>query len=129
MRQQLDGLVKTTTWKRTGESFEFAHFTDRQIAHAIQTLDKRPRQPTFEGRVQAVARVRAKRGNLKTVLGYVSKPDLAEELWPVLEKKLTAAQRLGTQRRIPIVRVLEEALRIAQEWPRRGTVLSLAEPP
>jgi hypothetical protein len=127
MRGQFDGLVRTTTWRRTGESFEFAHFTDRQIGQAIQVVDSRARQPTLDEWVRAVERVRADRGNLKAILGDVGKPELADELWPVLEKRLSEAQRRGTERRIPIVRVLDEALRIAHEWPRRGIVLSLAE--
>jgi hypothetical protein len=127
MRRQLDGLVRTATWKRTGESFEFAHFTDRQIARAIQVLDPRPRRPALERWVQAVAGVRANRGNLKSILGHVRKPELADELWPVLEKRIREAQSRGTERRIPIVRVLDQALRLAHEWPRRGIVLSLVD--
>lgn len=35
LRTQIDPLVTVTTWNRRGDSFEFAHFTDRQIARAI----------------------------------------------------------------------------------------------
>ena len=35
IREQLDSLVELTTWNQREESFEFAHFTDRQIATAL----------------------------------------------------------------------------------------------
>jgi uncharacterized membrane protein YheB (UPF0754 family) len=127
MRGQLDGLVHTDTWKRTGVSFEFAHFTDRQLAQAIHRLDRRSNRPTLEALIQAIASVRAARGNLKSAMGGVSKPDLADELWPVLERRLRESQRRATERRIPIVRVLDHAIRLAHEYPRRGLVLSLDE--
>jgi hypothetical protein len=125
MRGQLDGLVRTTTWRRTGESFEFAHFTDRQIAQAIARLDRRRSQQTLDQRIQAVGRVRAARGNLKGVLDHVRKPDLADELWPVLEKTHQRSSVPRSRAQDPIVRVLDRAIELAHEWPRRGIVLSL----
>jgi hypothetical protein len=74
-----------------------------------------------------VGGVRAARGNLKSVLGDVWKPDLADELWPVLEKRINEARLHGTERWIPMVRVLDRALELAHEYPRRGIVLSLDE--
>jgi hypothetical protein len=38
-REAIDSLIHVDVWKRSGLSFEFAHFTDRQIADAIWKLD------------------------------------------------------------------------------------------
>lgn len=45
------------------------------------------------GIIEAIARVRASGGNLKTVMGRRSKPDPADELWAVLEKRIRESQR------------------------------------
>jgi hypothetical protein len=45
VREQMDQLVAIRTWNRKGESFEFAHFTDRELARAIDNLDQRPQKP------------------------------------------------------------------------------------
>ena len=93
VREQLRPLVNVVTWRRSGESFEFAHFTNRQIAQAMQSLDSRARQPTFEKRVEIIRRCRQRRGDLAKLLWPgVSKIDLAEALWPTLERKIRRAQ-------------------------------------
>ncbi|HEX2086452.1 MAG TPA: hypothetical protein VHF89_12270 [Solirubrobacteraceae bacterium] len=122
-RESLDLLVQVDTWNRHGESFEFAHFSDRELARAIATLDTRRRQPTPSQRVESVRRVRSRAGNLKSVLPREHlKLELAEALWPVLEAKIRRAKRRGTERRIPIVRVVDLATQLATEFPR-GTLL------
>jgi hypothetical protein len=125
MREQFDGLVNTTTWRESGASFEFAHFTDLQLMRAMQRLDKRARPMQFEKRLELVQAARAARGNLKIALGRISKLDLADELWPTLERKIVHADKRGAADSIPIVAVLDQALRLAHEYPRRGVVLSL----
>jgi len=97
-------LVAVETWDAKGQSFEFAHFTDRQLALAMETVDRRVRQPARPARVQAIRAVRSSRGNLESVIGHASKTELADALWPVLEQKIHRAQRRNTEARIPIVR-------------------------
>jgi hypothetical protein len=123
--QQIRPLVTVATWTRTGTSFEFAHFTDREIASASARLDKRSRKPTFNDRVELVSKLRAQRGNLDKMLGSISKVALADELWPVLERKIEVALARGTERRIPIVRVVHQAYALATELPRRNLVIAL----
>jgi hypothetical protein len=125
VRQSLERLVYLETWRRSGLSFEFAHFTDRQLATAIASLDRRERQPTLTDRIGHVARVRAQRANLDQVLHRTSKPDLADELWPLLERKIRRAMGTRTEARIPIVRVLDRATHLAREMPRRNFVIPL----
>lgn len=125
VRQQLGRLVTVTTWTRTGTSFEFAHFTDPEIAAASAQLDRRQRQPTYAKRLAVIAKIRAARGNLDELLGPISKVALADELWPVLEVKIERALERRTERRIPIVRVVDQAAALAYELPRRNLVIAL----
>ena len=123
--QQIRPFITVATWTRTGTSFEFAHFTDAQIAAAAAALDRRKRQPTLEKRVAIVAKLRAERGNLDKMLGPISKVALADVLWPVLEAKIERALERGTERRVPIVRAVHRAYALATEYPRRNLVIAL----
>jgi hypothetical protein len=123
--EQIRPFITVATWTRTGTSFEFAHFTNIEIATAAAALDRRRRQPTLAKRVEIVAKLRAERGNLNKMLGPISKVALADELWPVLEAKIERALARGTERRIPIVRAVHQAYALATEYPRRNLVIAL----
>jgi hypothetical protein len=125
VREQVDNLIAIRTWNRRGESFEFAHFTDRQLARAIDKLDHRPRKPSCEKLVELVTQFRANKTNLKPLLKGSGKPELAEQLWPLLERKLDRALAKRTETRIPVVPVIDEATRMAQEYGRGNTVIAL----
>jgi hypothetical protein len=122
---QVRRLVTVTTWTRTGTSFELAHFTNTEIATASARLDERRRQPSPAERLHLVAAARASSGNLDSLLGPISKVALADELWPVLEQKIETALARRTERRIPIVRILDTAAALANELPRRNLVIAL----
>jgi hypothetical protein len=124
VRDALDRQVYVDTWKRSGASFEFAHFTDRQIAVAADRIDRRTRKPDVARLATLIAACRQRHGNLKDVIP-VSKVRLAEELWPTLEQRVSRAEAKGTGNRIPVVRVLDRAVTLASELPRRGLVLEL----
>jgi hypothetical protein len=123
--QQIRPFITVATWTRTGTSFEFAHFTDTEIATAAAALDRRKRQPTLEKRVAIVAKLRAERGNLDKMLGPISKVALADALWPVLEARIERALERGTERRVPLVRAVHRAYALATEYPRRNVVIPL----
>jgi hypothetical protein len=125
VREQLDRLVEVATWKRTGESFEFAHFTDLELARAIERLHTGRRAPNRDELLARLAQFRRDRRNLKKLVSHLSKVDLADELWPVLERKISRALERKTDRRIPIVRIVDTALSLAHEYPRRNLVISL----
>jgi hypothetical protein len=126
VREQVESLVAIRTWTRRGESFEFAHFTDRELARAIDKLDGRERKPERERLVELVAQARASRKNLNTLLKGFSKIELAEELWPLLERKLDRALSKQTETRIPVVPILDEATQMAYEFGRGNTVIALS---
>jgi hypothetical protein len=125
VRDAIGRLVAVETWDRKGQSFEFAHFTDRQLALAMEKVDRRARQPTRDSRIAAIANVRSRRGNLESVLGHASKPDLADAVWPLLERRIRSARQHNSEGRIPIVRALDRAIDLAHEFPRRNLVIPL----
>jgi uncharacterized membrane protein YheB (UPF0754 family) len=126
VREQVEMLVAIRTWTKRGESFEFAHFTDRELARAIDSLDRRERKPERERLVELVAQARAGRKNLKILLKGFGKIELAEELWPLLERKLDRALGQQTETRIPVVPILDEATQMAHQFGRGNTVIALS---
>jgi hypothetical protein len=123
--EQVDALVELVTWNALGESFEFAHFTDREIAQAILRLPRHARPQTLEAAIATVKKLRSVRGNLETMFPQSTKGRLAEELRPVLERKLLRARSRNTLDKIPLVRVLDRATSLAYEYPRRSLVIGL----
>lgn len=123
VKDAIKQLVHTMSWGRRGLSFEFAHFTDRQIALAIAEIQTPARRIPLAELTRRVGSVRGSNGNLKTLLGRTSKLYLADALWPTLEKKIQVAQRRATVDRIPIVRVLDRATALAREFPRHSLVV------
>ncbi len=122
--ESLDKLVEVSTWNPKGESFEYAHFTNRELAKAIHGLDSRRRRPSLPRLLELVAEARVDQWNLES-LGAFSKVALAEALWPVLERKIVLATRRKKEDRIPIVAVLDRATDLARELPRRNVVIPL----
>lgn len=120
----LGRLVHVETWTRRGSSFEFAHFTDRQIAVAVHAVNRHPRPSSLPRIVELVADCRRRKGKLDDVARF-SKVDLADELWPVLEHKIQAAEARGKAERVPIVRVLDAAIDLARNFHRGNTALEL----
>jgi hypothetical protein len=93
----MESLVAIRTWTKRGESFEFAHFTDRELARAIDKLDRRKHKPERERLLELVAQARVGRKNLKSLLRGFGKIELAEGLWPLLERKLDRALSKQTE--------------------------------
>lgn len=127
MRDAVERLVAVATWDRHGQSFEFANFTDRQLARASAEVD--PRKDFSEDRVAMARRIRARRGSIAPLIGGASKLVLAEALWPVLEARMRLAQKRGTQLRIPVVAVVDRAVTLAHELPRKNVVIPLRPAP
>lgn len=127
VREQVDGLVELMTWNRRGDSFEFAHFTDREIAQAVLRLPKPRRPQTLEAATATVKKLRSTHGNLETMFPHSTKGRLAEQLRPTLERKFKRAQSRGTLDRIPLVAVLDRAIELAIEYPRRNLVIGLTK--
>jgi hypothetical protein len=50
----------------------------------------------------------------------------AEELWPLLKRKLDRSLARHTETRIPVVPIVDEATRMAHEFGRGNTVIALS---
>lgn len=124
VRDSVDRLVAVETWDGKGQSFEFAHFTDRQLALATAQVDRRENL-SLQKRIEMAGGIRASSGSLDPLLARASKIELADALWPVLRARIERAEGRGTERRIPIVRVLDRAIELAHELPRRNVVIPL----
>ena len=127
---QITQLVEVDTW---GAPFEFAHFTDGEIARAATRVARRlnPTAPRIVAR--SVAQVRRHGGDLGNLWKRwpyrgVTKPAVAEELWPSLEHRLHEATRAGDITTVPLGRVL---LRVAElsSLPRHGWALQTRDRP
>lgn len=87
---ELAQLVRIHTW--AASCFEFAHFTDDELADAVVTARQR-RSPV--GFTAEIARARSKGSDVKSAwAGWARKPSkvrMAEALWPILEAKVVKA--------------------------------------
>lgn len=116
MREQLRQLVQVDTW---GEwPFEYAHFTDEEIAHAVLASYQGDDAPTLERLTEQVSKRRQGRANLEQLWqrwGGVrpSKVSVAKALWPTLEDKIKRAIAAGRPDDVPIARVVLRARDLA----------------
>ena len=118
LRSQLEQLVIVTTWG-DGGCFEYAHFTDSELAQAIVSIattlpdDISNKFPPYEEIETQLARQRTLGKDIKNVWkpwGYkISKPKLADTLWPTLHAKLTSDERSS----LPVAQVADSIIDLA----------------
>lgn len=113
MRADLEYLVKVRTWGTDGP-FEFAHFTDRELARGLKQVGGRS-APSLEALTEIVARHRSGDKNVESIWKKwrpkPTKPALADALWPALERRMLRK----TAANVPIADAVAEAVRLAQE--------------
>jgi hypothetical protein len=110
-----DRVVEIRTWGKL--PFEFAHFKDKELAEAMLSIATVPHP---RGRAQLINDLRAQRLRPAPDVSRVfwgawsglSKPKLAEALWPVLEAKITKSIQRG-QEGPPIMRACDRAYEMA----------------
>lgn len=122
-RSQLEHLIVVRTWG-PGGSFEYAHFSDQELARGIRSVAGTA-APSFADLVNLVAQFRAADGNLKNLWKNwpvkMSKPALAEALWPVLQRRVLHPAK---RKNVPIVAVFDEALGLAVRTMRVREILT-----
>lgn len=117
-----DWLVTVRTWEA---AFEFEHFTDLEIAEAMLSLPwaPLPRGLTHEQAIEFVADARTAQRSLKKRAPRLSKPALAEALWPLLRDRIDAAFHHGTELP-PIAEVVYDAHALAADAFTKNWVLT-----
>lgn len=130
LRSELENLVFVDTWGT--EAFEFAHFTDDEIAVAILAAYEGTTVTDLVDLTARVGNIRWDRGNLEFLWrGWAppnpSKVAVAEALWPTLEHKLRAAMANEALDIIPVARVVQHASILASEFVRHGLIMRRAE--
>ncbi len=136
---ELEELVDIRTW--TASCYEFAHFTDDELAGGIMavhtTIEGYSRAELvgalayWRGRGDDIKRV-WERGRFDPQIGRptgrwayeVSKPDLARALWPILMSKIDRCWVDATAPIPEIVEVLQDAYHLAQRWRYLSFVLT-----
>jgi hypothetical protein len=123
---ELDELIKIWTWSQ--QCYEYAHFTDEELADAIRAVHKTSNGLSREELVAAIGKERARGKDIKAVWSLwehkPGKPELAEALWPVLQAKIDRCRVDDTARVPEIVEVIVDAYHLAQRWRFRSFVLS-----
>lgn len=117
VRSQIEQIVAVRTWGQ--HSFEFANFTDQELALGILRLGQEIpdnttcNMPDHATIIEDLAKVRSTGKDVKTVWGQwgcrFSKVEFAKELWPTLRAKLTDADPLT----IPVGQLIESIVELA----------------
>lgn len=135
---EIQGLLEIHTW--TQSCYEFAHFTDQELAEGIRTVHLTCDGWSEQELIDALAYWRRLQKDIRRVwdsgrwdpqLGKpsgkwdyeVSKTKLAEALWPALEQKIRMAMTDETAPVPEIVDVVQHAYHKAQSWRYRSFVL------
>jgi len=118
MRDDIDSLVSIRTW--TARCFEFAHFTDEELADTLLEVHGDCGGLDRRRLIMALAKHRQAGQDVKTLWTRwrprVQKPDLARRLWPTLRDKLDRASNDEHQ---PVPEVAQALLDAYHEAARR----------
>jgi hypothetical protein len=117
--------VAIMTWGT--RPFEFAHFTDAQLADALTSVASTPHPGGRAGLIAAIHRERLTSSpNIDDVnwrgRGKLSKPDLADTMWPLLQQRIERAIR-RKQKGPAIMKAAIRAYEMASSSHRSNTML------
>jgi hypothetical protein len=125
---EIDQLVRIHTW--SARCYEFAHFTDQELADGIRAVHDTINGLTPEALVTATAATRQRGKDIKELWSRwdykPSKVALARALWPVLEQKIKRRMSDPDAPTPEIAAVVNEAYLTAQQWRHLSFVLSSA---
>jgi len=128
MRAHIAELVEVHTWNDKDESFEFANWTDKELASALTALCKRhgtdhvvTSDCVANRRFQPRKKDRILDPLWKKIMKCsqdVPKLELAEELWSALERKIRDAIAVGDDHDIPVARLVWHVRDLVDHTPR-----------
>jgi hypothetical protein len=121
--EDLDRLVEFDV---PSAAFEYAHFTDEEIADAIVSVSTSPSVPARAELAEAVRVTREAGKGLKTLWKTWQSPEpnkvrIAESLFPDLTDRVDAALRSGSDE-VPIAQSIRRLLQMEAEYPRDGSM-------
>ena len=126
----LDSLVVVRRWPAS--CFEFAHFSDEEIATAITTIHPTCGGLSLPDLIARVAETRMQGADVKRVWDNKWQPkptklDLANTLWPTLRQKIDDAASSDAAPMPPVADVVREAYALAQKATYGTYVIRVAD--
>jgi len=124
--QELEKLVEIFSWGQL--PMEFANFTDREMASAINRL-RGTGTRVSPSDLAAARKSRQPGAALKRILKgppKVEKTELANALWPYLDRRVQRAIDRNQLAQVPMAVLVLRAAELATEWPRGSFALKLA---
>ncbi|MHB8459847.1 MAG: hypothetical protein ACYDB6_07240 [Candidatus Limnocylindrales bacterium] len=130
-RAELGRLVHIEAWPGD-ESFEYAHFTDDELATAILMLAGDPAPVDRATLSASVATRRKYREPLDRVWkdwdrARLSKLALADVLWPLLARRILDAIEHDELPTVPVAAALERVAELASRTPRSAVIVRTSE--
>jgi len=123
---ELDPLVTIRTWD--APCYEFAHFTDEELADGIMAVHHTINGLSREDLVASVARTRNRGKDIKEVWGQweykVSKVELADALWPAMLQKIQLCMTTKAAPVPPIAAIISDAYHVALQRRHNSYVLT-----
>ncbi len=136
---ELDELVRIHTW--SDSCYEFAHFTDEELAEGIMVVHSTINGWTRDELVAALRYWRDKKKDIKRVWESgrwnerqqgitgkweyeVSKTELAKALWPTMKAKIDRCRTDANESVPEIVQVVQATYHLAQQWRYPSFILS-----
>jgi hypothetical protein len=122
-RADLEALVEIRTWDAL---FEFAHFSDDELAQAALAQRRRGHQVTVQDLAAEIHQIRTTTRKLDLIdaalRNHLDKVELADALWPVLKAKIEACIATGDFSAVPVAAAVWRAAELARE-PRRNVAV------
>lgn len=116
MRNELTEILHVYRWP---EEFEFANWTDSELAEALQEVSPDAAEIPREELENRISKHRAAGDTIKQIWNNwqprPSKARLARTLWPALERRI---RNTSASEEIPIVHMIEEAISIVHSTQR-----------
>ena len=125
MRNDLEWILRVRRWPA---EFEFAHWTDSELAEALREICQVAAEVPRDELVNRIGQHRDAGDTIKSIWkNWPNKPsklDLANALWPTLERRIRRTSEFDD---IPIVSVIREAISIVHET-QRVRAMALRDP-
>jgi hypothetical protein len=135
MRGQLGGLIEVFVWGEAPTNFEYAHFTDEELADGILAASKSPDTPDRNDLIATLADYRRQARNIRSMWDRWGPPSptktqVVEAFAPTLRERVQRELDGVTETppEIPIARLALRLIELAAKTPRAGSVV-LQRPP